>query len=118
MHRKRRSFSIIKKTNHKSFFKKGYNNHFIVSVSQHKIGLTYSLLKKNKKKTKQTKKAVSEITPNAHLFHMVKTQTYTGSASLSHLSVLFLLFYASDVQNIIAPVEVKHKVKHKAFFHH
>lgn len=28
------------------FFKKGYNNHFIVSVSRHKTGLTYSRKKK------------------------------------------------------------------------
>lgn len=30
------------------FFKKGYNNHFIVSVSQHKTGLTYSRKKRFK----------------------------------------------------------------------
>lgn len=85
-------------------------------MSKHKIGLTYS---KKKKKSHFQNCLKNNKPPNVHLFHMVKTQTRIDSTtryknrtqtptSLPHFSVLLLFFYASDVQNIIAPVGLKH----------
>lgn len=80
------------------------------------------LYSKKKKSLKNNQKKPSSV----HLFHMVKTQTHINSTtrynhtqtdqqdvpssptSLPHLAVLFLFFYTSDVQNVIAPVGRKH----------
>lgn len=69
----------------------------------------WSCIQKEKLKSQEKKTSI-------HSFHMVKTQTSelnystkraADSSSLSHLSIFFLFFYTSDVQNIIAPARSK-----------
>lgn len=88
-------------------------------MSQHKIG---RIIKKKKKKKKQEKQPFvshgENINTHQHKFHLTQTSQATPSLlpSLPHLSIFLLFFYASDVQNIIAPARVEAQVRKKQAF--
>lgn len=105
-------YKILNK--HKNRFKKKDLFYCLcITMLQRKIDLAYSLQKRKFKKRKNKHPSDSHGENKQVNSTIPQRQHHTWpSSSFSHFSIFFLFFYTSDVQNIIAPAETKHKSLH------